>query len=121
MADKKISELTAITNLSSDDLLLIVNDPAGTPASRKITVGNVFGNVVSETTHKANVINSGTTVTNNANTFHAGQMVITANTPGSNNTTTEGRIVNSIWADENYIYFAANTSCIKRATLSAFS
>jgi len=53
MADKKVSELTAITNLSGDDLLLVVNDPSGTPASRKITVNNLFGNVVVSTTHKA--------------------------------------------------------------------
>ena len=52
MADKKVSELSAITNLSGDDLLLVVNDPSGTPASRKVTVSNLFANVVPSTVHK---------------------------------------------------------------------
>lgn len=121
MADKKISELIAITNLSSDDLLITVNDPAGTPESRKVTVGNLFGNVEAQATFKRNVTHSGNTVTHNANTIHNGQLVVSSSTPASNNTTTEGRIVGSIWADGNYIYQAANTTCIKRAALSTFN
>ena len=73
MADKKVTELTAITNLSGDDLLLIVNDPTGTPASRKITHKNFFANVISDTTHKGRL-------TTRANTFHYGtNMTIEAN------------------------------------------
>jgi len=34
----KISELTAISNVSTDDLMLVVNDPGGAPSSNKITV-----------------------------------------------------------------------------------
>ena len=41
---KKISELTALTSASSDDLLVIVDAPSGTAATKKITVGNLFGN-----------------------------------------------------------------------------
>lgn len=121
MADKKVTELTAIASVSGDDLLLTINDPAGTPTSRKITITNFFGAISVSTVHNANVTMSGTAVTINANTTHAGQMVVLANTPGSNNTTTEGRIVNSLWSDGNYLYLAANSSCIKRATLSVFS
>lgn len=40
MANKKITELTAATALSADDLLLLVDDPAGTPTSKKITFAN---------------------------------------------------------------------------------
>lgn len=36
----KISDLTASTALTGDDLLVMVNDPGGTPASRKITATN---------------------------------------------------------------------------------
>jgi hypothetical protein len=39
-ADKKITELTEATTVSDDDLLLIVDDPSGTPANKKITLGN---------------------------------------------------------------------------------
>ena len=41
MADTKIEDLTADTAPSSDDLLVTVNDPAGTPANRKVTVSNL--------------------------------------------------------------------------------
>lgn len=40
MADSKITALTALTDASSDDLLPIVDDPAGTPVTKKITVAN---------------------------------------------------------------------------------
>ena len=78
MADKKVSALSTITNLSTDDLLLVVNDPAGTPTSNKVTVGNLFGNVVVATTHKAlttftaNTIYTGTTATFSANVVVGG-------------------------------------------------
>jgi hypothetical protein len=67
MADKKVSELSAITNLSGDDLLLVVNDPSGTPTSNKITVGNVFANVAVQSTFKANTVFSGNRMTISAN------------------------------------------------------
>lgn len=38
----KISEVDADASPTSDDLLLSVNDPSGTPASKKVTVGGVF-------------------------------------------------------------------------------
>jgi hypothetical protein len=37
--------LTADTAPSSDDLILTVNDPAGTPANRKVTIANLFRNL----------------------------------------------------------------------------
>lgn len=42
MADSYIKDLTEITSASSDDLLVLENDPSGTPDTRKITVGNLF-------------------------------------------------------------------------------
>lgn len=42
MADTKVSALTADTSPTVDDLLYIVDDPGGTPASRKVTVANLF-------------------------------------------------------------------------------
>jgi hypothetical protein len=41
MADTKISALTADTAPTTDDLLVSVNDPAGTPANRKVTIGDL--------------------------------------------------------------------------------
>jgi hypothetical protein len=76
MADKKVTELTALTNVSGDDLLLVIDDPLGTPASKKITINRLFANVVSGTTHKgitnfrANTTFTGTTMTVSANLIY---------------------------------------------------
>ena len=45
MADTKLTALTALASASSDDLLYIVDDPAGTPASKKITFANVQASI----------------------------------------------------------------------------
>ena len=42
MADQKITELTAITTCNLADLLAIVDDVAGTPVTRKITIDDLF-------------------------------------------------------------------------------
>ena len=41
MADTKASALTADASPTSDDLVYTVNDPGGTPASRKVTIANL--------------------------------------------------------------------------------
>lgn len=41
MADTKVSALTAATSATSEDLIYLVDDPAGTPTSKKITVANM--------------------------------------------------------------------------------
>jgi hypothetical protein len=72
MADKKVTELSAITNASGDDLLLVVNDPSGTPTSNKITLGNLFANVVPTTVHKGRVtFRANTNYIGTASTFSA--------------------------------------------------
>lgn len=75
MADKKVSALTAITNMSSDDLMLVVNDPSGTPASRKITHANFFANVHTVSDFTSNVTISSTKLTVSANTTLNGKLV----------------------------------------------
>lgn len=40
MADTKITELTSLLVPSDDDLLLIVDEPSGSPVNKKITFGN---------------------------------------------------------------------------------
>jgi len=82
MADKKVSQLTAHTNLSGDDLLMVVNDPAGTPTSRKVSITNFFANVVPATVHKgvttlrANTTISGTRLTISANSTMSGSLTL---------------------------------------------
>ena len=42
MADQKISQLTADATPTSDDLVVLVNDPGGTPGSRNCTLANLY-------------------------------------------------------------------------------
>lgn len=42
MADQKLTSLTNLAAPSTDDLMYVVDDPAGTPASRKATLANVL-------------------------------------------------------------------------------
>ena len=41
MADQKVTALTAIGTLGTDDLFYVVDDPGGTPLSRKATGSQV--------------------------------------------------------------------------------
>ena len=41
MADKKVTALDALTTVAADDFLLIVDDPSGTPTSKKVTAANL--------------------------------------------------------------------------------
>ena len=45
MADNRITGLPALTTISKDDVLLVVDDPAGTPTNKKISIQNFFSNV----------------------------------------------------------------------------
>lgn len=42
-ADSKVTALTELTDPITTDIMYIVDDPAGTPVSKKVTVGNVRG------------------------------------------------------------------------------
>lgn len=43
-ADSEVQDLTEDTNPTTDDVLYTVDDPSGTPASRKATIANVLSN-----------------------------------------------------------------------------
>ena len=47
MADQKLTQLDAITSVSSDDIVYVVDDPGGSPISKKITVENLLGGWIS--------------------------------------------------------------------------
>lgn len=48
MADTKISALTAATSLTDDDLFVVVDDPGGTPVTKKITRANALGSLAAK-------------------------------------------------------------------------
>jgi len=133
MADKKVSALAAITNLSKDDLFMVVDDPAGTPASKKVTVGNVFGNVAVATTHKslvtftANTNHTGTTATFSSNVVVTGiattpTLIVSTKSsdPATSNATTETVTAGTIFYSNTYLYIATDSNTIKRVALSTF-
>jgi len=94
MADKalKISELGALTAPSGDDILVIVDDPTGTPVTKKVTVANLLGN------SSANVVIRNVTPAN-------GTITVTKGT---------------IMFDSSFIYIATANNVIKKVALSSF-
>lgn len=103
---KKISELDALTNASGDDLLIIVDQPGtSNAATNKITVGNLFSNVNTNTVFKQ-VVTTNTVYVKISNSAPA-----TATSAG---TTGELRISN------NFIYVCISSNTWVRASLSTW-
>jgi hypothetical protein len=90
---KKISELPSLTAPVAVDLLVIVDDPTGTPITKYVTVGNLLGNAA------ANVVIYNTTApANSAITVKKG----------------------TIMFDSDYLYIATANNTLKRLALTAF-
>lgn len=98
MADraKKFTELTATTSVAGDAVLVLVQDPSGTPATRKITVNNLLSN--SSATVRATMVKG----TNPPST--------------ANSTGTAGEVR----YDSNYAYFCVSDNTWKRVALSTW-
>lgn len=54
MTDKKISQLTALPEATNDDLLVIVDDPSGSPETKHITLGNLRKDILNTTPKTSN-------------------------------------------------------------------
>jgi len=126
MADKKVTQLTSLTTTAAPDLLLIVDDPNGTPVSKSITIKNLFATVPANTAFSANV-----TVSGNRALFSSNVQVTKATTvntfittlgsaPGSNNASTESLSVGQMYFTNTHLYIAVNATTIKRVALSTF-
>lgn len=89
---KKVTELTALTSPAGEDLLLIIDDPSGTPTTKKVTVSNLFGNSTS------NVVIYNTTPANSTITVKKG----------------------TIMFDTTYLYVATANNVLKRVALTSF-
>jgi len=134
VADKKVSQLTALASSSAEDLVLIIDDPNGTPASKKITIKNFFGAIPSNTVFNARVrmtsnvtiVSSNTVIGANVNItgnalLKANNVILTLRTtPASNNATTAGYKNGQVFFTNTYIYVAVNGTTLKRAALSTF-
>ena len=78
MADKKVTQLTALTTGASEDQLLIVDDPNGTPASKSITLKNLFGSVTSNVAITKLSTLTGNVTINCSNTVVSSNLNVTA-------------------------------------------
>ena len=135
MADKKISELTSLTTPASEDLLVIIDDPNGTPASKQITLKNLFGavpanTVLNRTTVNANTTLNGTTATVTANLTSTGVTTVNQLTVANNqiqintrptvSANSDSGTQGQIRYDTDYIYVCVANNVWKRATLSSW-
>lgn len=74
-AKKKLSELTADTAPTSDDLVETVNDPGGTPASRKVTLSNLSKGLGAASDTVQGVVTTGAQTFAGVKTFNSGVVV----------------------------------------------
>ena len=127
MADKKVTQLTELTTTNDEDQLLIVDDPNGTPVSKRVTVKSFFSTVPANTSFTANVTVSGNKVllasnlvTTKATTVNTMITTLKSN-PSSNNTATESLSVGQMFFSNTHLYICVNATSIKRVALSTFS
>jgi hypothetical protein len=137
MADRKVSQLPTLSLAAGEDLLLIIDDPAGTPVSKKIRVDDLLGYIT------ANVSITGTLTVNNNATFNGSNTIINgSNTVFNSNTTMKTLVITadkvvvrqsktpstnsdsvgqgSIFWDQNYLYVAIANTTIRRVALNTF-
>lgn len=136
MADKKVTQLAALTAPNKNDILLVVDDPSGTPVSKKITIENLLGATTELEVAAVNIDAtgryrlSGNTVLIEATNgitangdivvtgaVDAAELSIDADTPSSSNNTVQGWDVGRISWDANYLYVAISSSQIARVAL----
>lgn len=136
MADKKITQLDAVTGAANTDLLLIVRDPSTTPVNRKLEIGDLFGETAQTVVTKMDLRSTGNfLLTGNA-------VVITSNTaapvvngldvnsdririrstftPANSNNTFYNWPTGTIVRDTSYIYVAVSSTEIRRAALAVW-
>lgn len=89
---KKITELTALSAPAGEDLMVIVDDPSGTPTTKYVTVSNLLGNST------ANVVVYNATPANSTITVKKGTLLF----------------------DSDYLYIATANNVLKRVGLSSF-
>lgn len=131
MADKKITQLDAVTSAANTDLLLIVRDPSTTPVNKKIELGDVFGETAQtvfqtvDVKANGNMKLAGDTVYISANTNVAFNSSIEIDSdrfvlknqvsaPANNNNLFYQWDTGTFAYDSNYLYIAITPTLIAR-------
>lgn len=136
MADKKVTALSALAGVTSDDLFLIVNDPQGTPVSYKVSAKNMFKSVPANTAIKglftttANTIVAGNQANVSANATFSSKVTVSGDKkflittkstdPGSSNAQASSVAAGTIFYSNTHLYIATDSNTIKRVALSTF-
>ena len=117
--DKKLrNEYLGIGHtLTSDDLIMVVNDPAGSPSTNKITFGNMLANV-NIVAKFSNTVNSSGNITSTSIINSTNLFINYRTTPTTNTDVVQS---GKLWFDNDYIYVSISNNNIKRAALSNFS
>lgn len=131
MADKKITQLDAVTTTANTDLLLIVRDPSTTPVNKKLEIGDLFGEsaqtVVSKLDLKAtgNTLVAGNYLKISSNTtvditgsavFNSDKFRLTTSVtaPANSNNSFYGWSTGSFAWDLNNLYIAVSPTLIAK-------
>lgn len=107
---KRVTDLATMATAVATDVLPIVDDPTGTPATQQITVRGLF-----ESNVAANVATKQTVSANLVSLRH-----VTAPTANDNVPAGAPAAGFAIWSDGSYIY-VANTTVVKKAALSSIT
>ena len=105
MANITVDDLPTANGFSSDDLFIVLNDPAGVPGLRSIAAANLFGNI--------------TIAVVSSNTFQANGYINTDKRTPANGTITSAQ--GRIWFDDSYLYVTTSNNVTKRVALSAIA
>lgn len=123
MADSKVTQLPYLTTPQSEDLLYIIDNPQGTPTSKKIDLKTLFGNITSNTVINQRLNVSGNTtltvLTSNTLTITNDNIVIQDKVTPSSSVDNTYAIGSFVW-DENYLYIKVNVNTFKRIPLQSF-
>lgn len=117
MADKKVTQLTSLTTPSGEDLLLVVDNPTGTPTSKSISIQTLMENIPGNTVITGLLSAANTTVNGVLTVTGDTVRISTTKTPATaGDTGSAGQIA---W-DADYIYICTATNTWKRVAISTW-